>query len=111
MEQELLECQTLVEEADRLSTSVGTAAGVSDMVAEYRALFADVRTRLELARAEVGGDVDSAVQVTISLIYVIQLSLGFFLVICWEYMFYSMRSEVFDSGEYWFIKIPDVKRL
>ena len=63
VEQELLECQALVEDADRLAAAVSTVSGVSDMVAEYRALFADVRTRLDLARAEVVGDVDSAVQV------------------------------------------------
>ncbi|PZC72704.1 hypothetical protein B5X24_HaOG210718 [Helicoverpa armigera] len=63
VEQELLECQELVEDADRLAAAVSTVSGVSDMVSEYRALFADVRTRLDLARAEVVGDVDSAVQV------------------------------------------------
>lgn len=56
-----------MEDADRLAAAVSTVAGVSDMVAEYRALFADVRTRLDLARAEVVGDVDSAVQVTLEL--------------------------------------------
>lgn len=59
-----MECQALVDNADRLAVAVSTMSGVSDMVAEYRALFADVRTRLDLARAEVIGDVDSAVQVT-----------------------------------------------
>lgn len=63
VEQELLECQALVEDADRLASAVSTVSGVSDMMSEYRALFADVRTRLDLARAEVVGDVDSAVQV------------------------------------------------
>lgn len=58
-----------MEDADRLAAAVSTVAGVSDMVAEYRALFADVRTRLDLARAEVVGDVDSAVQVTLELCF------------------------------------------
>lgn len=64
MEQELLECQALVEEADRLAASVSSLPGVSDMVSEYRALFVDVRTRLDAARGEVIGDVDTAVQVS-----------------------------------------------
>lgn len=64
MEQELLECQALVEEADRLATGVSSLPGVSDMVSEYRALFADVRMRLDAARSEVVGDVDTAVQVS-----------------------------------------------
>lgn len=51
-------------EADRLSLAVSTVSGVSDMVSEYRALYADVRTRLDMARADVVGDVDTAVQVT-----------------------------------------------
>lgn len=34
------------------------------MVGEYRALYADVRQRLDVARADVVGDVDTAVQVT-----------------------------------------------
>lgn len=63
VEQELQECQSLVEDADRLSTAVMSVSGVADMVAEYRALFADVRTRLDLARVDVTGDMDSAVQV------------------------------------------------
>ncbi|CAH0714653.1 unnamed protein product, partial [Brenthis ino] len=63
VEEDLRECSSLVDEADRLSASVASIAGVSDMVGEYRALYADVRTRLDLARAEVVGDVDSAVQV------------------------------------------------
>lgn len=67
MEQELRECEALVEDADRLSVAVSTVSGVPDMVAEYRALYADVRTRLDLARADVFGDV--AVQVRISCIY------------------------------------------
>lgn len=58
-----MECQALVDNADRLAVAVSTMPGVSDMVAEYRVLFADVRTRLDLARAEIVGDVDSAVQV------------------------------------------------
>lgn len=69
VEEDLVECQSLVEDADRLSTAVLSVSGVSDMVAEYRALYADVRTRLDLARADVTGDVDSAVQVRLGLTY------------------------------------------
>lgn len=64
VEKELAECQALVDDADRLAAKVSTAQGVSEMVAEYRALYADVRLRLDLARAEVVGDVDTAVQVS-----------------------------------------------
>ncbi|XP_037298332.1 nesprin-1-like [Manduca sexta] len=46
VQQELLECRALVEEADRLASAVSTVSGVSDMVAEYRALYADVRMRV-----------------------------------------------------------------
>lgn len=52
-----------MEDADRLSIAVMSVSGVADMVAEYRALFADVRTRLDLARADVMGDVDFSAQV------------------------------------------------
>lgn len=65
VEQELTECEALVQEADKLSASVSTLPGVADMVAEYRALYTDVRTRLDVARAEIVRDVDSAVQVRI----------------------------------------------
>lgn len=64
MEQDLLECQALVEDADRLAACVSSLPGVSDMVLEYRALYADVRTRLDAAISEVVGDVDTAVQVS-----------------------------------------------
>ncbi|CAG4949527.1 unnamed protein product [Colias eurytheme] len=63
VEQDLHECEALVDDADRLSTTVLSISGVSDMVAEYRALYSDVRMRLDIARAEVVGDVDSAIQV------------------------------------------------
>ncbi|CAG9785834.1 unnamed protein product [Diatraea saccharalis] len=62
VEQELMECEALVSEADRLSTGL-SAEGVADMVAEYRALYADVCARLHIARAELIQDVDTAVQV------------------------------------------------
>lgn len=64
VDQDLLECQALVEEADRLAACVSSLPGVSDMVSEYRALYNDVRTRLNAARSEVIGDVDTAVQVS-----------------------------------------------
>lgn len=64
MEQDLLECQALVEDADRLAACVSSLPGVSDMVSEYRALYVDVRTRLDAAKSEVVGDVDTAVQVS-----------------------------------------------
>ncbi|KAI5642763.1 hypothetical protein NE865_05289 [Phthorimaea operculella] len=63
IESDLQECQALVSEADRLSAVVSSIPGVSDMVAEYRALYSDVRLRLDVARAELLADVDSAVQV------------------------------------------------
>lgn len=79
MDQELTECQALVEEADRLAASVSSVQGVPDMVAEYRALLADVRTRLDVARADVVGDVDSAVQVCFCYIYKFLVSVSFIL--------------------------------
>ncbi|CAH3870389.1 unnamed protein product [Pieris brassicae] len=63
VERDLQECQSYVEAGDRLAASVLSVAGVPDMVAEYRALYSDVRMRLDIARAEVVGDVDTAVQV------------------------------------------------
>ncbi|CAK1540772.1 unnamed protein product [Leptosia nina] len=63
VEREVQECECNVKDADRLATAVMSVPGVPDMVAEYRALYTDVRMRLDIARAEVVGDVDTAVQV------------------------------------------------
>ncbi|GBO98714.1 Nesprin-1 [Eumeta japonica] len=62
VEVELRECLALVEDADRLAEALN-GPSVADMVAEYRALYADVRARLDASRAELAADVDTAVQV------------------------------------------------
>ncbi|CAH2077116.1 unnamed protein product, partial [Iphiclides podalirius] len=63
VERELRECEALVAEADRLEAMLGGAGGSATLAAEYRALLQDVAARLQLAKAAVVGDVDSAVQV------------------------------------------------